>query len=330
MKSPKPLVEIVSTGRFLPDRVVTNSEFESTIDTTDQWIVERTGIKERRHLGDQTDVAGMGISSAGIAMERAGVEAGEIDIIIVSTATPDYLLPSTACYIQAALGASNAMTFDISAACSGWLHGLTMAEGYLSVGHGETALVIATEQLTAITNWEDRSTCVLFGDGSGSAVLKKSDGSRGILGTHHGSDGNLSGLLHRKSGGAAVPIDEKNVGNKDDKIKMSGREVFKNAVQRMSESATLALDRSGLNAEDIDLLIPHQANFRIIESTARYSGIPMEKVFVNVDRYGNMSSASIPVAMDEALEQGRLSPGMNILAVAFGAGLNWSAVAIRW
>ncbi len=317
-------------GRYLPDRVLTNRELEGMVDTTDQWITERTGIKERRIACAQTTVAGMGASAADIAMERAGVEPGEIDILIVSTATPDRLLPSTACDMQALLGAGNAVALDISAACSGWLYGLTMAEGYLTAGRGEIALVVAAEKMSSITDWADRSTCVLFGDGAGAAVVRRSDGSKGILGTHHGSDGNLAELLYRPAGGAAVPVDEEVLRTGDHFVRMSGREIFKSAVRSMAEAANLALKQSGLTAEDVDLMVPHQANVRIIEATARYSGIPMEKVFVNVERYGNMSSATIPVALDEAVEEGRLRPDMNVLTVAFGAGLTWGAMALRW
>ena len=330
MKTPKSLVEIVSTGRYLPERVLTNQELEGMVNTNDQWITERTGIKERRIACDQTTTAGMGASAARIAMERAGVEPGEVDVLIVSTATPDRLLPSTACDMQALLGASNAVAFDISAACSGWLYGLTLAEGYLTAGRGEIALVVAAEKMSSIVDWQDRSTCVLFGDGAGAAVVRRSNGSKGILGTHHGSDGNLAELLYRPAGGATIPMDADVLSNRDHLVRMSGREVFKNAVRSMAESANHALKQSGLTADDVDLMIPHQANSRIIEATARYSGIPMDKVFVNVDRYGNMSSATIPVAMDEAVEEGTLRPDMNVLTVAFGAGLTWGALALRW
>ena len=300
------------------------------VDTTDQWITERTGIKERRIAGDELSAAGMGVAAARMAMKRAGVELGEIDILIVSTATPDRLLPSTACDIQALLGANNAVAFDVSAACSGWLYGLTLAEGYLTAGRGEIALVIAAEKMSSIVDWDDRSTCVLFGDGAGAAVVRRSDGVRGILGTHHGSDGRLAELLYRPGGGALMPMDADVLANRDHLVKMAGREVFKNAVRSMAEGAKRALEQSGLTADAVDLMIPHQANNRIIEATARYAGIPMEKVYVNVHRYGNMSSATIPVAMDEAVEEGRLLPGMNVLTVAFGAGLTWGALVIRW
>ena len=300
------------------------------VDTTDQWITERTGIKERRIAGDELSAAGMGAAAARMAMKRAGVELGEIDILIVSTATPDRLLPSTACDIQALLGANNAVAFDVSAACSGWLYGLTLAEGYLTAGRGEIALVIAAEKMSSIVDWDDRSTCVLFGDGAGAAVVRRSDGVRGILGTHHGSDGRLAELLYRPGGGALMPMDADVLANRDHLVKMAGREVFKNAIRSMAEGAKRALEQSGLTADAVNLMIPHQANNRIIEATARYAGIPMEKVYVNVHRYGNMSSATIPVAMDEAVEEGRLLPGMNVLTVAFGAGLTWGALVIRW
>ncbi len=330
MKTPRAQVEIVSTGRYLPDRVLTNRDLEGMVNTSDEWITERTGIKERRIACEHTSAAGMGASAARVAMERAGVEPGEVDLLLVSTATPDRLLPSTACDIQALLGAGNAVALDVSAACSGWLYGLTLAEGYVTAGRGEIALIVASEKMSAIVDWRDRSTCVLFGDGAGAAVMRRSDGARGILGTHHGSDGNLAELLYRPGGGAVIPMDEGARARHDHPLRMAGREVFKNAVRFMSEGANLALKRSGLTPEDIDLMIPHQANVRIIEATARYSGIPLEKVFVNVHRYGNMSSATIPIALDEAVDEGRLRPGMNVLTVAFGAGLTWGAIALRW
>jgi len=323
-------VEIVSTGRFLPDRVVTNRDMESIVDTSDEWIFERTGIRERRIAPPEMTAAAMGAGAARIAMERAGVAPEDVDILIVSTATPDRLLPATSCDIQALIGATNAVAFDVVGACTGFLYALTVAEGYISTGRGEVALVIATEKLSAIVDWEDRSTCVLFGDGSGAAIVRSSAGEKGILGTHHQSDGRLANLLYRPAGGAAIPMDEEVLRNRTHLIQMSGREVFKHAVRAMADSAGQALARSGWALDDVDLVFPHQANIRIIKATARYAGLPMEKVFVNVDRYGNMSSATIPVAMDEAIEEGRLQPGMKLLLVAFGAGLTWGAMAVRW
>lgn len=330
MTSTTPLVEIVSTGRFLPDRVVTNRDMESIVDTSDEWIFERTGIRERRIAPPEMTAAAMGAGAARMAMERAGVAPEDVDILIVSTATPDRLLPATSCDIQALIGATNAVAFDVVGACTGFLYALTVAEGYISTGRGEVALVIATEKLSAIVDWEDRSTCVLFGDGSGAAIVRSSAGEKGILGTHHQSDGRLANLLYRPAGGAAIPMDEEVLRNRTHLIQMSGREVFKHAVRAMADSAGQALARSGWALDDVDLVFPHQANIRIIKATARYAGLPMEKVFVNVDRYGNMSSATIPVAMDEAIEEGRLQPGMKLLLVAFGAGLTWGAMAVRW
>jgi 3-oxoacyl-[acyl-carrier-protein] synthase-3 len=325
-----PLVEIVSTGRFLPDRVVTNLEMESIVDTSDEWIVARTGIRERRIAPADMTAAAMGAGAARIALERAGLTPEDVDVLIVSTATPDRLLPATACDVQALIGATNAVAFDVNGACTGFLYSLTVAEGYISTGRGEIALVIATEKMTSIVDWEDRATCVLFGDGAGAAVVRKSEGERGILGTHHQSDGRLAELLYRPAGGAAIPMDEEVLRNRTHLVKMAGREVFKHAVRAMADGSAQALERSGWALEDVDLVFPHQANIRIIKATARYAGLPMEKVFVNVDRYGNMSSATIPVAMDEAIEEGRLHPGMNVLLVAFGAGLTWGAMAVRW
>jgi 3-oxoacyl-[acyl-carrier-protein] synthase-3 len=329
MKIPTPQVEIVGTGRFLPSNVVTNDDLAAKMDTTDEWIRTRTGIRERR-IGDKSLLAAeMGRDAARQAMERAGVEAGDVDVIIVSTATPDRWLPSTACDIQTLLGCENALAFDLQAACSGWLYGVTMAEGFLAAGRGDVALVVAAEKMSNILDWDDRATCVLFGDGSGAAVLKRSEGERGILSSYHRSDGSLAELLHRPAGGVRMPLDAQVIDRHDHLMKMSGREIFKNAVRSMADACDQALQQAGLTGADIDLMIPHQANIRIIEATAKYAGLPMDKVYVNVDRYGNMSSASIPVALDEAIEEGRVRPGMNILSATFGAGLTWGAMVWR-
>ncbi len=329
VKQPQPLVELVSTGRYLPERVLTNADLEKMVDTSDEWIRERTGIRERRIARPDEGAGEMAAGAARRAMEKAGVEPGEIDILVLATATPDRWLPSTACDVQALIGASNAMAFDIAAACSGWLYGLTLAEGYLATGRGEIALVIGTEKMSAIVDWDDRTTCVLFGDGAGAGILKRATGDRGILSAYHKADGTLGNLLYRPAGGASIPLSPEVLDRKDHLLRMSGREVFKNAVRSMADGADLALQRAGLTGEDVDLLIPHQANMRIIDSTAKYAGIPKEKVFVNVDRYGNMSSAAIPVALDEAVEQGRVGPGSVVLSVAFGAGFTWSSMTFR-
>jgi 3-oxoacyl-[acyl-carrier-protein] synthase-3 len=330
MNKPAPIVQIVSTGRYLPDCVVTNDDLAKRLDTSDDWIRTRTGIRERRIAAKDVGAADMGAAAARQAMERADVEPGEVDILVLSTATPDRWLPSTACDAQARIGCTNALAFDVMAACSGFLYGLSVGEGYIAAGRGEVALVVSSEKMSAIIDWEDRTTCVLFGDGAGAAVLKAANGNgSGILSSHLRSDGNLAELLHRPGGGALEPLSHQVLDEGRHLLRMEGREIFKNAVRSMAEACDFALQQAGMTAADVDLLVPHQANIRIIEATAKYAGIPMETVFVNVDRYGNMSSASLPVALDEAKEQGVVGPGSNILAVAFGAGLTWGAMAIR-
>ena len=330
MKTPTPIVEVVSSGRYLPERVLTNADLEKMVDTSDDWIVERTGIRERRIAAPEEGAADMGAQAARVAMERAGVHAGEVDLIVVSTATPDRLLPATACDMQALIGATNAAAFDISAACSGFVYALTVAEGYLAAGRGEIALVVATEKMSGIIDWCDRKTCVLFGDGAGAVVVRRASNGRGLMSSFLRSDGTLAELLWRPGGGVKVPFDIAVLEQKTHLIRMAGREVFKAAVRSMAEASDQALLRAGLTGDDIDLFIPHQANIRIIEATARYANVPMEKVYVNVDRYGNMSSATIPIALDEAVEQGRIRPGSNVLMVAFGAGFTWAASVLRW
>jgi 3-oxoacyl-[acyl-carrier-protein] synthase-3 len=300
------------------------------MDTSDEWIRERTGIRERRLAPAAMGAAEMGAAAARVALDRAGVKPGELDLLIVATATPDRLLPATACDIQALLGATSAAAFDISAACSGFIYALAVAEGYLAAGRGDLALVVSTEKMSAITDWDDRATAVLFGDGAGAAVVRRTSNGRGMLSNFMRSDGTLAELLWRPGGGARAPFNQAVLEEKGHLVKMAGREVFKAAVRSMAEAADQALLRAGLTGADIDLFIPHQANIRIIESTAKYACIPMEKVFVNVNRYGNMSSATIPVALDEAPEQGRVRPGDNVLMAAFGAGFTWASAVLRW
>ena len=330
MRSDTPLAKITSTGRFLPPQVTTNADLEALVNTTDEWITGRTGIKERRLAEENMSTAQMGASASFDVMAKVNLGPNDIDLIILSTATPDRLLPSTACDIQALIGANNAVAFDIGGACSGFLYGLSTAEGYIAAGRADNVLVVASEKMSSIVDWTDRSTCVLFGDGAGACLVQKSEGRKGIIGTHHGSDGKLAELLYRPAGGSLIPSTSESMKAGDHLVKMAGKEVYKHAVRSMTEASQKALEDAGLLGEDVDLLIPHQANMRIIESTARHAGIPMDKVFVNVDRYGNMSSATIPVALDEALEQGILQEGMNVLTVAFGAGFTWGAVVIRW
>jgi 3-oxoacyl-[acyl-carrier-protein] synthase-3 len=325
----QPRARLVSTGRHSPPRVVTNQELETLVETSDEWIRSRTGIRERRLADRETGAADMAAAAARVAMERAGVEPGELDLILLSTATPDRLLPSTACDVQAQLGARNAGAYDYATACSGFLYGLSMAEAHIVAGQAETVLVVATEKMSSIVDWTDRSTCVLFGDGAGAAVVKPAEDERGILSTFMKSDGTLAELLWRPGGGARIPLDIAVLDERSHYVKMAGPEVFKAAVRAMCEAAETAMRRAGVTADEIDLLVPHQANIRIIESTAKYAKMPMDRVFVNVDRYGNMSSASIPVALDEAVEQGRAGPGSLVLMVAFGAGFTWAANVVR-
>lgn len=328
----RPFAEIAGLGVAVPEKVVTNADFEKSLDTSDQWIVERTGIRERRIAGPDQSLAMLSQQAALVAMEQAGITARDLDAIVLGTATPDRLLPSTACDLQALLGAENAAAFDISAACPGFIFGLTVAEGLIAAGQGKNILVVGAEKLSTITDYTDRSTAILFGDGAGVAVLRQTDGKsgRGLLSTFIKSDGKLAPLLYRPGGGSSDPISEKVVRERSHFIKMAGREVFKAAVLAMSESCDQALTRAGITADQIDLLIPHQANIRIIEATAKHAGVPMDKVMVNVDRFGNTSSASIPLAIDQALREGRIKSGSVLLLVAFGAGFTWGSVVVRW
>jgi 3-oxoacyl-[acyl-carrier-protein] synthase III len=329
----RPFAEIAGLGIAVPARVVTNAEFEATLETTDQWIVERTGIRERRYAGPDDSVASLSRDAALRAMERAGVTAADLDSIVLGTASPDRLLPSTACDLQALLGAERAAAFDISAACPGFLYALTVSEGLIASGQSDVSLVIGAEKLTAITDMTDRSTAILFGDAAGAAVIRRTaggDGARGILSTFIKSDGRLGDLLYRPGGGGDAPLSEEVLAARSQFIRMAGREVFKSAVLTMSEACDQALARAGVTADQIDLLVPHQANIRIIEATAKHAGMPMDRVMVNVDRYGNTSSASIPLAIDQAVEEGRIHPGSLLLLVSFGAGFTWASAVVRW
>jgi 3-oxoacyl-[acyl-carrier-protein] synthase-3 len=324
-----PRARIAGTGRYLPPRVLTNHDLESMVETSDEWIRTRTGIRERRIAAPEMGVAIMGAEAGRAALADAGITASEVDLILVSTATPDRLLPSSACDIQALLGADHAAAYDFATACSGFLYGLSMATAHIVAGQAETVLLICSEKMSSIVDWTDRTTCVLFGDGAGAAVIRRADSESGILSSFMRSDGALAELLYRPAGGARFPIDLSVLDERQHLVKMAGPEVYKHAVRSMCEAAGEALARAGVTGDQIDLLVPHQANLRIIESTARYANIPMDRVFVNVDRFGNMSSASVPVALDEAREQGRLGPGSLVLMVAFGAGLTWAANVVR-
>jgi len=329
----RPIAYVAGTGRGIPAKVMTNHDFAALgLETSHEWIVERTGIVERRIAAADETTCSMAVKASCQAMAKAGVHAGELDAIIISTATPDRLLPSTAVDLQAKLGASRAAAFDLSAACTGWIYAMTVAEGMIQSGVIETALVVGAEKMSSIVDWKDRSTCVLFGDGAGAVVLKRapSGASKGILSAFLRSDGTLAELLWRPAGGAAVPFSEAVLEDRSSYVKMAGREVVKHAVRQMSEACDRALDGAKLTGKDIDVLIPHQANNRIIEATAKHANVPMEKVYVNVDRFGNTSSASIPIAIDEAIEKGRIRPGTTALLCAFGAGFTWGSMVIRF
>jgi 3-oxoacyl-[acyl-carrier-protein] synthase-3 len=332
----RPVAYVAGTGRGVPDHVLTNHDFASRgIETSHEWIVERTGISQRHLAAEGESTCSMAATAARCAMQRAGVAAGDLDTIVLSTATPDRLLPATAVDLQAELGAQRAAAFDISAACSGWLYGLTVGEGLIATGAAETVLVVGAEKMSAIVDWSDRATCVLFGDGAGAAVIKRAERTergpeRGILSSFMRSDGTLAELLWRPAGGATTPFSEQVLNDRSHFVKMAGREVFKHAVRSMSEACDRALDGARLTGNDIDLLIPHQANVRIIEATAKHASVPMDKVFVNVDRYGNTSSASIGIALDEAIEQGRVKEGSTVLLTAFGAGFTWASMVVRF
>jgi 3-oxoacyl-[acyl-carrier-protein] synthase-3 len=327
----RPLAEVASVGVAVPPGVVTNHDLSRVLDTSDEWIVERTGIRERHIAKPDQTVAMLSQEAASHAMAVAGVGAGDLDAIVFATVTPDRLLPSAACDLQALIGAERAAAFDVGAACAGYIYGLTVAEGLIASGHSETVLVVGAEKLSTITDFEDRSTAILFGDGAGASVVRRSSTpGRGILSTFIKSDGRLAPLLYRPGGGSADPISEKVVCERSHYMKMAGREVFKAAVLAMADACDEALTRAGVTADQVDLLVPHQANLRIIEATAKHAGLPMSKVMVNVDRYGNTSSASIPLALAQAVAEGRVGPGSVVLLVAFGAGFTWGSAVIRW
>ncbi len=326
----RPVVQLVGTGRYTPKKVLTNADLERMVDTTDQWIVERTGIRERRIASADETVAEMARQASEQVLSDAGLGVEDVDTIIVATASPDHLLPSQACDLQAALGASNAATFDVTAACSGFIYALTVAEGMVLAGSATNVLVVGGERLSTITNYEDRATCILFGDGAGATLVRACSGERGILAGYLKTDGTLGYLLNRPGGGGVSPLSEQVLADRSHFLAMAGREVFKRAVRSMADACDQVLDRAGLTADDVDVLIPHQANLRIIESTAKHAGVPLEKVYVNIDRYGNTSAASIPIALDECVREGRIGPGSTVLMVAFGGGFTWGSMIVRW
>lgn len=323
-------VAIIGTGSYVPERILTNAELEKLVDTTDEWIVTRTGIRERHIAREDQPTSDLAAAAARQALEAAQVKAEEVDLIIVATITPDMVFPCTACFVQDAIGAKNATCFDLEAACSGFIFALHTAQQYLLAGTIKTALVIGAEKLSSVLDWKDRATCVLFGDGAGAVVLQAGDGPRGVLATVTGSDGSLNELLNIPGGGSRHPASHSTVDQGLHFMKMAGREVFKHAVRNMGEAVTRALAQCGLSAADVALVIPHQANLRIVEAIRERLGLPPEKVCVNLDRYGNTSAASVPLALDEAVRTGRIKPGDVVVLVAFGGGFTWGATVMRW
>jgi 3-oxoacyl-[acyl-carrier-protein] synthase-3 len=323
-------VQIVGTGAYVPTQVLTNHDLERMVDTSDEWITTRTGIKER-HVAAKTEAASdLAFKAAEKALADAEVNAENVDLIIVATATPDMFFPATACFVQKRLGIKEAVSFDLSAACSGFLYALEVGRTMIDSGMYKTALVIGAEKLSAITNWKDRSTCVLFGDGAGAAVLQKRPGPAGILSTYLRSDATHTDILQVPGGGSRHPADDEVVEKRLATIHMEGKEVFKLAVHKMLSAAQQALKLANKKDTDLALLIPHQANLRIIEAIAERVAIPRERVFVNVDKYGNMSAATTIVALDEARRQGRVRKGDLVELIAFGAGLTWGAAVVQF
>jgi len=323
-------VGIVGTGSYMPEKVLKNTDLEKIVDTNDEWIVSRTGIRERHIADPETPVSELCYQAALRALEDAKVYPEELDLVIVATITPDYVFPATAGLIAERLGAKKAAGFDLQAACTGFLYGVTTAAQFIATGMYKTVLVIGGETLSKILNWEDRGTCILFGDGAGAAVLQPVEDGYGFLGYELGTDGSGGKLLAMPGGGSMYPATLETIEKKMHFIHMTGNEVFKFAVRIMGEAALKALDRAGLKKEDIDCLVPHQANMRIVDSAVKRLGIDPKKVVVNLDRFGNMSAASIPVALDEAARGGRLKYGDILLMVGFGAGLTWGAAVLKW
>jgi len=323
-------VGIVGVGSYLPEQIITNQDLAKIVDTTDEWIVSRTGIRERRKAASHEATSDLGTIAAQRALTNAGVAPEDVDLIIVGTVTPDMAFPSTACLIQDNLKATKAAAFDLSAACSGFLYSLSVGYQYVATGQYDTVLVVAAEALTRILNWEDRSTCVIFGDGAGAAVLRPVPEGEGFLSFELGAEGAGGDLLKLPAGGSRKPASLETIQNKEHSIHMSGNDVFKFAVKIMGEAALKAVEKAGLTKEDIDFLIPHQANTRIIDAAVKRLGISPDKVIVNLDRYGNMSSASIPVALDEAIQKGLIKKGDHVVMVGFGAGLTWGSCVIKW
>lgn len=321
---------ITGTGSYLPEQVLTNADLEKMVDTSDEWIRTRTGMRERHLARDDEATSDMAAEAAKRAIEAAGITPDDIDLIMVATVTPDMLFPSTACFVQQKIGATNAFCFDLEAACSGFLYGLKVAKQFIATGTLDTVLVIGAEKLSAVTDWEDRGTCVLFGDGAGAAVLQERTQGRGMMSSFMGSDGSLAELLHIPGGGSRRPASVDTLKQRLHYMKMTGNEVFKHAVRCMCDAGQRVLDHAGMTIDDVDCVIPHQANMRIIRAIANRLGDSFDKFYVNLERVGNISAASVPVALDEAVREGRLKRGDIILFIVFGGGFTWGATLMEW
>ncbi len=328
-KKPNSIV-ISGTGSYVPEKVLTNNDLSEFLDSSDEWIFERSGIRRRHIAADGEAASDMALHASRNALEMAGIDASQIDLVVVTTVNPDMAFPSTACLLQAKLGIRNNIPcFDLSAACSGFVYGVEVATRMMQSGMYKNALVVSSEKMSSIVDWQDRSTCVLFGDGAGAVVLRASDAENiGIVGTVLGADGSDTAMLCMPAGGSLLPTSAETVEKRLHFVRMDGREVFKHAVKIMQEKALEVLDRCGVSAEQVSLLIPHQANTRIIQSVAKRLNIPSEKVYVNIENYANTSSASIPIALDEAMRGGRIKRGDYVLFVSFGAGLTWGATLV--
>jgi 3-oxoacyl-[acyl-carrier-protein] synthase-3 len=322
-------VGIIGVGEYLPQKVLTNADLEKMVDTSDEWITTRTGIKQRRIAAKNEATSDLAIKAAKAALQDANLGGQDLDLIVVATITPDMQFPSVACLVQNALSAKNAICFDISAACAGFVYGLSIANQFVARASCKNALVIGAEVLSSVTDWQDRNTCVLFGDGAGAAVLAEVK-SGGILATYLGSDGGMSDLLNVPAGGSRNPATVKTVESRMHYLKMRGNELFKIAVNAMAKAAQIAINKADLKCQDIDLVIPHQANVRIITAVAKKLGLGENKIYLNIEKYGNMSSASTATALCEAVKEGRIKKGDVVLLDAFGAGLVWGACVIKW
>lgn len=323
-------VGIAGLGSYVPERILTNFDLESMIDTSDEWIKSRTGISSRHILAENQSTSDLAYEAAKIALADAGLTAGDIDLIIVATCTPDMLFPATACLLQDKLGVKVIPAFDLEAACSGFIYGMAVGAQFIATGFYENVLVVGAEAMSRVVNWQDRNICVLFGDGAGAAVLSATEKGKGLLSFHMGADGAGGDLLKVPAGGAAMPATAETIAREMHFMQMSGNEVYKFAVRVMGDTALKSLEKAGLSKDDVSFVIPHQANMRIIDAAMRRMGLPMEKAYINLDRLGNMSSASIPVALDEIYRANKLKKGDILVLVGFGAGLTWGSAVIEW